>query len=61
MQPLCTSARHASTAAHHAACDGVQEGMRVVAVPWPTASGNGTWQQYVCVPEEHLVRAERWL
>lgn len=28
----------------------------MVAAPWPTASGAGTWQQYVNVPEGHLVR-----
>ncbi|KAK9845268.1 hypothetical protein WJX81_001668 [Elliptochloris bilobata] len=32
------------------------EGMRVVAVPWPTGTANGgTWQQYVSVPEANLV------
>ena len=33
----------------------VSEGQRVVAVPWPTAKGEGTYQQYVAVPEKHLV------
>jgi hypothetical protein len=61
MPPLFLAVRHATAAAHPPACNDVQEGMRVVAVPWPTAGGVGTWQQYVCVPEEHLVRAERLL
>jgi NADPH:quinone reductase-like Zn-dependent oxidoreductase len=31
-------------------------GDRVVAVPWPSrATGQGTWQQYVAVPEKDLV------
>ena len=30
-------------------------GARVVAAPWPTKSGSGTWQQYVVVPEAALV------
>ena len=33
----------------------VSEGQRVVSVPWPTAEGEGTYQQYVAVPEKHLV------
>lgn len=33
----------------------VKEGQRVVAVPWPTASGVGTYQQYVATPEKCLV------
>ena len=33
----------------------VEEGQRVVAVPWPTAGGEGTYQQYVAVPEKDLV------
>ena len=33
----------------------VKEGQRVVAVPWPTAGGEGTYQQYVAVPEKALV------
>ena len=33
----------------------VKEGQRVVAVPWPTAGGEGTYQQYVAVPEKDLV------
>ena len=28
---------------------------RVVAAPWPTKSGNGSWQQYVTVPESSLI------
>ncbi|KAK9845455.1 hypothetical protein WJX81_006838 [Elliptochloris bilobata] len=31
------------------------EGTRVVGVPWPAEGGNGTWQQYVNVPEGHLL------
>lgn len=31
-----------------------QPGQRVVAVPWPTKVGNGTWQQFVAVPESSL-------
>ena len=27
----------------------------MVAVPWPSAEGEGTWQQYVAVPVENLV------
>ena len=34
----------------------LREGQRVVGVPWPSAEGEGTWQQYVNVPFEHLVR-----
>ena len=34
----------------------LKEGQRVVGVPWPSAEGEGTWQQYVNVPLEHLVR-----
>lgn len=30
-------------------------GQRVVGVPWPAAEGEGTYQQYVAVPLEHLV------
>ncbi|KAK9830034.1 hypothetical protein WJX72_009314 [[Myrmecia] bisecta] len=30
-------------------------GQRVVAAPWPMFEGQGTWQQYVAVPERHLV------
>ena len=33
----------------------VKVGQRVVAVPWPTAGGDGTYQQYVAVPEKDLV------
>ena len=33
----------------------VKEGQRVVAVPWPTAGGEGTYQQYVATPEKDLV------
>ena len=32
------------------------EGQRVIAVPWPQFQGEGTWQQYVAVKEENLVR-----
>lgn len=33
-----------------------KKGDRVVAVPWPSRSkGQGTWQQYVAVPEKDLV------
>ncbi|KAK9828525.1 hypothetical protein WJX72_000585 [[Myrmecia] bisecta] len=32
-----------------------KEGQRVVAAPWPTFQGEGTWQQYVAVAEKHLV------
>ena len=35
----------------------LEEGQRVVGVPWPSAEGEGTWQQYVNVPLEHLVRS----
>ncbi|KAL3148871.1 hypothetical protein ABBQ32_001743 [Trebouxia sp. C0010 RCD-2024] len=35
--------------------DRVKEGQRVVAVPWPTAEGEGTYQQYVATPEKNLV------
>ena len=34
----------------------VKEGQRVVAVPWPTAGGEGTYQQYVATPEKNLVK-----
>jgi NADPH:quinone reductase-like Zn-dependent oxidoreductase len=61
MPSLFPPVRRAPAAAHPAARDGVQEGTRIVAVPWPTMGGAGTWQQYVCVPEEHLVRADRCL
>jgi NADPH:quinone reductase-like Zn-dependent oxidoreductase len=30
-------------------------GQRVVAVPWPSAEGEGTWQEYVSVPVKNLV------
>ena len=30
-------------------------GTRVVAVPWNTFDGDGTWQQYTAVPEDKLV------
>lgn len=33
----------------------IKEGQRVVATSWPSAVGNGTWQQYVVVSEEVLV------
>ena len=33
----------------------LEEGQRVVGVPWPSAEGEGTWQQYVNVPLENLV------
>ena len=33
----------------------VKKGQRVVAVPWPTAGGEGTYQQFVAVPEKDLV------
>lgn len=33
----------------------VKQGQRVVAVPWPTAGGQGTYQQFVAVPEKDLV------
>ena len=37
---------------------GYKKGDRVVAVPWPAqTTGQGTWQQYVAVPEKDLVRA----
>ena len=36
-------------------CRKLKEGQRVVAVPWPSAEGEGTWQQYVAVPIENLV------
>ncbi|KAK9829316.1 hypothetical protein WJX72_005163 [[Myrmecia] bisecta] len=32
-----------------------KEGQRVVAAPWPTFQGEGTWQQYVAMAEKHLV------
>lgn len=31
------------------------KGTRVVAVPWGTFEGNGTWQQYAVVPEAALI------
>ena len=31
-----------------------QKGQRVVAAPWPTLKGHGTWQQYVVVDENVL-------
>ena len=31
------------------------KGTRVIAVPWGTMGGEGTWQQYVAVPEAALV------
>ena len=31
------------------------KGTRVVAVPWGTFHGEGTWQQYVVVPEAALI------
>lgn len=36
-------------------CRKLKEGQRVVGVPWPSAEGEGTWQQYVAVPLENLV------
>lgn len=36
----------------------VKEGQRVVAVPWPTAGGEGTYQQYVATPEKTLVKIQ---
>ncbi|KAK9909308.1 hypothetical protein WJX75_000309 [Coccomyxa subellipsoidea] len=30
-------------------------GTRVVAVPWNTFTGDGTWQQYTAVPEDKLI------
>ena len=33
----------------------VREGQRVVGVPWPTAGGEGTYQQYLATPEKDLV------
>ncbi|KAK9916376.1 hypothetical protein WJX75_001994 [Coccomyxa subellipsoidea] len=34
-----------------------KKGERVVAVPWPSwATGQGTWQQYVAVPEKDLIK-----
>ncbi len=30
-------------------------GTRVVAVPWNTYNGDGSWQQYTAVPEDVLV------
>jgi len=33
----------------------LKEGRRVVGVPWPSAEGEGTWQQDVNVPLEHLI------
>lgn len=30
-------------------------GQRVTAAPFPAQSGNGTWQQYICVQEEALL------
>lgn len=32
-----------------------KQGQRVVAVPWNTKTGNGSWQQYATVPEAALV------
>lgn len=31
------------------------KGTRVVAVPWGTFHGDGTWQQYTVVPEAALI------
>lgn len=36
-------------------CRKLKEGQRVVGVPWPSAEGEGTWQQYVAAPLENLV------
>ena len=36
-------------------CSKYSQGQRVVAVQWPQFAGQGSWQQYVCVPEENLV------
>ncbi|CAL8460825.1 g356 [Coccomyxa elongata] len=33
----------------------LKEGQRVVGVPWPSAEGEGTWQQYVAAPLENLI------
>ncbi len=32
-------------------------GQRVVGTPWPVEQGNGTWQQFLVVPEDSLVGA----
>ncbi len=38
-------------------CSGrIKVGTRVVAVPWRSMSGQGTWQQYTVVDEAALVR-----
>ena len=37
-------------------CSKFSEGQRVVAVLWPQFQGQGSWQQYVSIPEENLVR-----
>ncbi|BDA41741.1 Enoyl-[acyl-carrier-protein] reductase, mitochondrialial [Coccomyxa sp. Obi] len=33
----------------------LKEGQRVVGVPWPSAEGEGTWQQFVAAPLENLI------
>ena len=43
---------------HEAAGPGATKftaGQRVVACPWPTKTGNGTWQQLCAVPESLLL------
>ncbi len=44
--------------AHGEGAGKLQKGTRVVAIwpCWPAAEGNGTWQQYICVPESTMVR-----
>ncbi|CAK0743519.1 hypothetical protein CVIRNUC_001476 [Coccomyxa viridis] len=39
---------------------GMKQGQRVVGAPWPSAEGEGTWQQYVVVKVDNLfpVRSE---
>ncbi len=36
-------------------CAKFSEGQRVVAVQWPQFQSQGTWQQYLAVPEDILV------
>ncbi|KAK9864297.1 hypothetical protein WJX84_011779 [Apatococcus fuscideae] len=43
--------------AHGEGAGKIAKGTRVVTIwpTWPASSGNGTWQQYICVPEDILV------
>ena len=43
--------------AHGEGAGKLEKGTRVVTIwpTWPVSQGNGTWQQYICVPEDILV------